>query len=42
MAFYPSDVIRVTKAEGDVLTLYATAGSTSRYCWVSNLIIEEV
>ncbi len=27
---------------GDVLTLYATAGSTSRYCWVSNLIIEEV
>lgn len=26
---------------GDVLTLYATAGSTSRYCWVSNLIIEE-
>lgn len=27
--------------EGDVLTLYATSGSTSRYCWVSNLIIEE-
>lgn len=27
---------------GDVLTLYATAGSNSRYCWVSNLIIEEV
>lgn len=27
---------------GDVLTLYATAGSTSRYCWVSNLIIQEV
>lgn len=26
---------------GDVLTLYATAGSTSRYCWVSNLIIEQ-
>lgn len=25
----------------DVLTLYATAGSTSRYCWVSNLIIEQ-
>ena len=27
---------------GDVLTLYATAGSTSRYMWVANLIIEEV
>ena len=26
---------------GDVLTLYATAGSTSRYMWVANLIIEE-
>lgn len=26
---------------GDVLTLYATSGSTSRYCWVGNLIIEE-
>lgn len=26
---------------GDVLTLYATSGSNSRYCWVSNLIIEE-
>lgn len=28
-------------AAGDVLTLYATAGSTSRYCWAGNLIIEE-
>ena len=28
--------------QGDVLTLYATAGSTSRYMWVANLIIEEV
>ena len=28
-------------AQGDVLTLYATAGSTSRYMWVANLIIEE-
>ena len=27
--------------QGDVLTLYATAGSTSRYMWVANLIIEE-
>lgn len=27
--------------EGDVLTLYATAGSTSRYCWVAGLTIEE-
>lgn len=26
---------------GDVLTLYATAGSTSRYCWVAGLAIEE-
>ena len=26
---------------GDVLTLYATAGSTSRYCWVAGLTIEE-
>ncbi len=26
---------------GDVLTLYATANSTSRYMWVANLIIEE-
>lgn len=26
---------------GDVLTLYATAGSTTRYCWAGNLIIEE-
>lgn len=26
---------------GDVLTLYATSGSTSRYCWVANLIIEQ-
>lgn len=26
---------------GDVLTLYATSGSTSRYCYVANLIIEE-
>ena len=26
---------------GDVLTLYATSGSSSRYCWVSNLIIEQ-
>lgn len=26
---------------GDVLTLYATAGSTTRYMWVANLIIEE-
>jgi len=25
----------------DVLTLYATAGSTSRYCWVAGLTIEE-
>ena len=30
-----------TYAAGDVLTLYATAGSTSRYCWAGNLIIEE-
>lgn len=27
--------------QGDVLTLYATAGSTTRYMWVANLIIEE-
>lgn len=27
---------------GDTLTLYANSGSSSRYCWVSNLIIEEV
>lgn len=26
---------------GDVLTLYATSGSSTRYCWVGNLIIEE-
>ena len=26
---------------GDVLTLYATSGSTTRYCWAGNLIIEE-
>ena len=26
---------------GDVLTLYATSGSTSRYCWVAGLTIEE-
>lgn len=26
---------------GDVLTLYANAGSTTRYCWAGNLIIEE-
>lgn len=26
---------------GDVLTLYATAGSTTRYCWVAGLTIEE-
>lgn len=30
-----------TYAKDDVLTLYATSGNTSRYCWVSNLIIEE-
>ena len=29
-------------SQGDVLTLYGTAGSTSRYIWISNLIIEEV
>lgn len=28
-------------AQGDVLTLYATAGSTTRYMLVANLIIEE-
>ena len=28
--------------EGDVLTLYGTSGSSSRYIWISNLIIEEV
>lgn len=27
--------------QGDVLTLYATSGSTSRYCWAGNLIIEQ-
>lgn len=27
--------------QGDVLTLYGTAGSTTRYIWMSNLIIEE-
>lgn len=26
---------------GDVLTLYATSGNTSRYCWVAGLTIEE-
>lgn len=26
---------------GDVLTLYATSGSNTRYCWAGNLIIEE-
>lgn len=31
----------VSLQAGDVLTLYATAGSTSRYMWVANLIIEE-
>lgn len=31
-----------TLTEGDVLTIYATSGSTSRYIWVGNLIIEEV
>ena len=30
-----------TYAQGDVLTLYATAGSTTRYMYVANLIIEE-
>lgn len=30
-----------TYAAGDVLTLYAIASSTSRYCWAGNLIIEE-
>lgn len=30
-----------TYAQGDVLTLYATAGSNSRYMYVANLIIEE-
>ena len=28
-------------SQGDVLTIYASSGSTSRYIWVSNLIIEE-
>ena len=28
-------------SQGDVLTLYATSGSTSRYMYVANLIIEE-
>ena len=31
----------VSLTAGDVLTLYATAGSTSRYMWVANLIIEQ-
>lgn len=31
----------VSLRQGDVLHLYATAGSTSRYMWVANLIIEE-
>lgn len=30
-----------TYAQGDVLTLYATAGSTSRYCYVGDLVIVE-
>lgn len=31
----------VSLRQGDVLHLYATAGSTTRYMWVANLIIEE-
>lgn len=27
--------------QGDVLTLYATSGNASRYCWVAGLTIEE-
>ena len=30
-----------TYAQGDVLTLYATAGSNSRYCYVGDLVIVE-
>lgn len=30
-----------TYAQGDILTLYATAGSTSRYCYVGDLVIVE-
>lgn len=30
-----------TYAQGDILTLYATAGSTTRYCYVGDLVIVE-